>query len=60
VHNLLIVVYLKGYNVAVDWWSMGVLIFEMAAGFPPFFADNPIQIYELIVSGQVFPFFTDI
>lgn len=32
---------------------MGVLIYEMAAGYPPFFADQPIQIYEKIVSGKV-------
>ncbi|XP_037086823.1 cAMP-dependent protein kinase catalytic subunit 1-like isoform X2 [Pollicipes pollicipes] len=43
----------KGYNKAVDWWAMGVLIYEMAAGYPPFFADQPIQIYERIVSGKV-------
>jgi len=30
-----------------------VLIYEMAAGYPPFFADQPIQIYEKIVSGKV-------
>uniref|UniRef100_A0A1X7TDL6 Protein kinase domain-containing protein n=1 Tax=Amphimedon queenslandica TaxID=400682 RepID=A0A1X7TDL6_AMPQE len=41
-----------GYNRAVDWWAMGVLIYEMAAGYPPFFADQPIQIYEKIVSGK--------
>uniref|UniRef100_A0A8C3HBV2 cAMP-dependent protein kinase catalytic subunit alpha n=1 Tax=Chrysemys picta bellii TaxID=8478 RepID=A0A8C3HBV2_CHRPI len=33
----------KGYNKAVDWWALGVLIYEMA----------PIQIYEKIVSGKV-------
>jgi protein kinase A len=43
----------KGYNKAVDWWALGVLIFEMTAGYPPFFADQPIQIYEKIVSGKV-------
>jgi protein kinase A len=43
----------KGYNKAVDWWAMGVLIYEMSAGYPPFFADQPIQIYEKIVSGKV-------
>ena len=43
----------QGYNKAVDWWAMGVLIYEMAAGYPPFFADQPIQIYERIVSGKV-------
>jgi len=32
---------------------MGVLVYEMAAGYPPFFADQPIQIYEKIVSGKV-------
>uniref|UniRef100_A0A8C0B0P6 Protein kinase domain-containing protein n=1 Tax=Buteo japonicus TaxID=224669 RepID=A0A8C0B0P6_9AVES len=42
----------KGYNKAVDWWALGVLIYEMAAGYPPFFADQPIQIYEKIVSGK--------
>ncbi|XP_051897855.1 cAMP-dependent protein kinase catalytic subunit alpha-like isoform X4 [Pristis pectinata] len=53
----------KGYNKAVDWWALGVLIYEMSAGYPPFFADQPIQIYEKIVSGKVrFPshFSTDL
>ena len=49
--NLILI--LKGYNKAVDWWALGVLIYEMAAGYPPFFADAPIQIYEKIVSGKV-------
>ena len=44
---------LQGYNKAVDWWALGVLMYEMAAGYPPFFADQPIQIYEKIVSGRV-------
>lgn len=26
----------KGHDTAVDWWSLGVLIFEMLAGYPPF------------------------
>uniref|UniRef100_A0A2K5DSH0 cAMP-dependent protein kinase n=1 Tax=Aotus nancymaae TaxID=37293 RepID=A0A2K5DSH0_AOTNA len=42
----------KGYK-AVDWWALGVLTYEMAVGFPPFYADQPIQIYEKIVSGKV-------
>lgn len=25
----------KGYNKAVDWWAVGVLMFEMSAGYPP-------------------------
>ncbi|OAF69937.1 hypothetical protein A3Q56_02319 [Intoshia linei] len=43
----------KGYSKAVDWWALGILIFEMAAGHPPFFADEPIKIYEKIISGRV-------
>ena len=51
--GLTILFSLQGYNKAVDWWALGVLIYEMAAGYPPFFADQPIQIYEKIVSGKV-------
>ncbi|XP_032097367.1 cAMP-dependent protein kinase catalytic subunit gamma-like [Sapajus apella] len=43
----------KGYNKAVDWWALGVLAYEMAMAFPPFSADQWIQIYQKIVSGKV-------
>lgn len=43
----------KGYNKAVDWWAVGVLIYEMAAGYPPFFADDPMQMYQKIIAGKV-------
>ncbi|CAF1329138.1 unnamed protein product [Rotaria magnacalcarata] len=43
----------RGYNKGVDYWALGVLLYEMTAGYPPFFADQPIQIYEKIVSGRV-------
>lgn len=39
--------------MAVDWWSLGVLIYEMTVGAPPFYADQPIEIYEKIVAGKV-------
>lgn len=40
----------KGYGQGVDWWALGVLTYELNAGFPPFQADNPMKLYEDIVS----------
>ncbi|XP_066903852.1 cAMP-dependent protein kinase catalytic subunit 3 [Halyomorpha halys] len=43
----------KGHNKAVDWWALGVLIYEMLAGYPPFFDKNPFGIYEKILAGKI-------
>uniref|UniRef100_A0A182IQZ2 Protein kinase domain-containing protein n=1 Tax=Anopheles atroparvus TaxID=41427 RepID=A0A182IQZ2_ANOAO len=43
----------KGHNKAVDWWALGVLIYEMVVGYPPFYDDNPFGIYEKILSGKI-------
>ncbi|KAG2180637.1 hypothetical protein INT44_003644 [Umbelopsis vinacea] len=43
----------KGHGKAVDWWAMGILIFEMLAGYPPFYDDNSFGIYEKILAGKV-------
>ncbi|KAL3279819.1 hypothetical protein HHI36_017326 [Cryptolaemus montrouzieri] len=45
----------QGYNKSVDWWALGILMFEMAAGYPPFYARDPMKIYEKIVSGKYIP-----
>lgn len=31
----------QGYNEAVDWWSVGVILFEMLVGYPPFYSEDP-------------------
>ena len=41
----------KGHNKNVDWWALGVLVFEMLAGYPPFYDDNPMGIYQKIMDG---------
>ncbi|KAF9942659.1 hypothetical protein BGZ67_000473 [Mortierella alpina] len=44
----------KGHGKPVDWWALGILIFEMLAGYPPFFDDNPFGIYEKILAGRIY------
>lgn len=43
----------KGHGIAVDWWSLGILMFEMLCGFPPFYDDNPFGIYQKILVGKI-------
>jgi serine/threonine protein kinase len=43
----------KGYGAEVDWWALGVLVFEMLAGYPPFYDENPFGIYEKILLGRL-------
>lgn len=41
----------KGYSKSVDWWALGVFIYEMASGYTPFFSNKQIKCYEKIISG---------
>lgn len=43
----------SGYTKMVDFWSLGVLIFEMCCGWSPFYADNVQQMYKNIAFGKV-------
>lgn len=47
------VVATKPYNKSVDWWSFGILIFEMLAGYTPFYDSSPMKTYENILAGNV-------
>ena len=35
----------KGHGKAVDWWTIGILIYEMNAGIDPFTDEDPMAIY---------------
>lgn len=43
----------KSYDKAVDWWSIGILIFEMLYGYPPFYDQNTNAMYKSIVRDKV-------
>lgn len=43
----------KGHGKAVDWWALGILMFEMLAGYPPFYDENPFGIYQKVLAGRI-------
>jgi serine/threonine protein kinase len=45
----------------VDWWGVGILIFEMLAGYTPFMPKptNIMALYERVIKGEGFPELTD-
>lgn len=43
----------KPYNKSVDWWSLGILIFEMLTGYTPFYSQTQMKVYENILFGEV-------
>mmetsp|Transcript_2829 Transcript_2829/g.3187 ORF Transcript_2829/g.3187 Transcript_2829/m.3187 type:complete len:529 (-) Transcript_2829:611-2197(-) len=46
----------QGHGRAVDWWSLGTLVFEMLTGLPPFYDHNLNVMYKKILQAQlVFP-----
>jgi len=40
-----------GHNHGVDWWALGILLFEMLAGYPPFYDTNTYEVYRKITIG---------
>ncbi|KAJ1947914.1 cAMP-dependent protein kinase catalytic subunit [Kickxella alabastrina] len=47
------VIQAKGYGKSVDWWALGILIFEMIAGYPPFYDEDHYRLYEKILAGRI-------
>ena len=42
----------EGHDCAVDYWALGVFIFELCSGVAPFQAKDPMETYEKILSGR--------
>lgn len=46
----------KGYSFGVDWWAVGVMIYELIVGIDPFADEDIMAIYEKILkSNLLFP-----
>ena len=41
----------SGHGLGVDWWALGIIVYEMLAGYPPFYDNHPLAIYEKILLG---------
>ncbi|KAH8104692.1 AGC/Akt protein kinase [Cristinia sonorae] len=43
------ILYGEGYNKVIDWWTLGVLLYEMLSGLPPYYDENTDIMYKKIL-----------
>ncbi|KAI8900259.1 kinase-like domain-containing protein [Globomyces pollinis-pini] len=43
----------KGYTKSVDWWTLGILLYEMIGGLPPFYDENVNIMYNKILNDKL-------
>lgn len=42
-----------GHGTTADWWSVGVILFELIVGIPPFNAEHPQRIFDNILNRNI-------
>lgn len=45
----------QGYGKPVDWWAMGIILYEFLVGCVPFFGDTPEELFGQVISGTCLP-----
>ncbi|KAL2912644.1 Serine/threonine-protein kinase [Polyrhizophydium stewartii] len=43
----------QGYTKTVDWWTLGILLYEMLSGLPPFYDENTNVMYKKILQDEL-------
>ena len=43
----------QGYGKTVDWWSMGIILYEFLVGCVPFFGDTPEELFAHTVNDEI-------
>lgn len=42
-----------GHSFGVDWWALGVVVFEMLSGYTPFFEEPEVAVFDKICAGKI-------
>ncbi|XP_017737254.1 PREDICTED: microtubule-associated serine/threonine-protein kinase 2 isoform X5 [Rhinopithecus bieti] len=43
----------QGYGKPVDWWAMGIILYEFLVGCVPFFGDTPEELFGQVISDEI-------